>query len=127
MDIVVWLRSLGLGKYEAIFRDNEIDEPVLPNLTVNDLKELGVTATAASCWMPSLFCDEGGEAPSVEWQPGAEAEGGREFAHDTAQAAARAWKGQLHARHGCAEIVSSSACENKTEGCHVSDSRWTIV
>jgi hypothetical protein len=26
MDIVVWLRSLGLGRYEAAFRDNEIDE-----------------------------------------------------------------------------------------------------
>ena len=34
MDIVVWLRSLGLGKYEAAFRENEIDETVLPNLTV---------------------------------------------------------------------------------------------
>jgi hypothetical protein len=29
MDVVVWLRSLGLGKYEAAFRDNEIDETVL--------------------------------------------------------------------------------------------------
>jgi predicted ATPase len=29
MDIVVWLRSLGLGKYEAVFRENEIDETVL--------------------------------------------------------------------------------------------------
>ena len=26
MDVVVWLRSLGLGKYEAVFRENEIDE-----------------------------------------------------------------------------------------------------
>jgi hypothetical protein len=26
MDIVVWLRSLGLGKYEAVFRENDIDE-----------------------------------------------------------------------------------------------------
>jgi hypothetical protein len=25
MDIVVWLRGLGLGKYEAAFRENEID------------------------------------------------------------------------------------------------------
>ena len=25
MDLVVWLRSLGLGKYEAAFRENEID------------------------------------------------------------------------------------------------------
>src|SRR5215472_15040639 len=44
MDVVVWLRSLGLGKYEAVFRENEIDETVLPNLTAEDLKELGVTA-----------------------------------------------------------------------------------
>src|SRR6476620_6874675 len=44
MDIVVWLRSLGLGKYEAAFRENEIDETVLPGLTAEDLKELGVAA-----------------------------------------------------------------------------------
>src|ERR1700693_5613376 len=44
MDVVVWLRSLGLGKYEATFRENEIDETVLPGLTAEDLKELGVAA-----------------------------------------------------------------------------------
>jgi hypothetical protein len=43
MNIVVWLRSLGLGQYEAAFRDNEIDETVLPNLTAEDLKDLGVS------------------------------------------------------------------------------------
>ena len=43
MDVVVWLRSLGLGKYEAVFRENEIDETVLPNLTAEDLKDLGVS------------------------------------------------------------------------------------
>jgi hypothetical protein len=42
MDVVVWLRSLGLGKYEAAFRENEIDERVLPSLTEEHLKELGV-------------------------------------------------------------------------------------
>ena len=42
MDVVVWLRSLGLGKYEAAFRENEIDETVLPSLTAEDLKDLGV-------------------------------------------------------------------------------------
>ena len=42
MDVVVWLRSLGLGKYEAAFRENEIDETLLPNLTAEDLKDLGV-------------------------------------------------------------------------------------
>ena len=44
MDVVVWLRSLGLGKYEKVFRENEIDETVLPSLTAEDLKELGVAA-----------------------------------------------------------------------------------
>ena len=44
MDVVVWLRGLGLGKYEATFRENEIDEAVLPSLTHENLKELGVTA-----------------------------------------------------------------------------------
>jgi hypothetical protein len=44
MDIVVWLRSLGLGKYEAAFRENEIDETVLSSLTEEHLKQLGVTA-----------------------------------------------------------------------------------
>ena len=26
MDVAVWLGSLGLGKYEAAFRENEIDQ-----------------------------------------------------------------------------------------------------
>ena len=42
MDIGGWLRSLGLGKYEAAFLDNGIGEAVLPHLTVEDLKEIGV-------------------------------------------------------------------------------------
>ena len=44
MDLGGWLQSLGLGKYEAAFRENEIDETVLPSLTHETLKELGVTA-----------------------------------------------------------------------------------
>jgi hypothetical protein len=42
MDIGGWLRSLGLEQYEAAFRDNEIDDTVLPSLTAEDLKDLGV-------------------------------------------------------------------------------------
>src|SRR5271166_6479153 len=42
MDVGGWLRSLGLGQYEAAFRDNEIDGEVLPKLTLDDLKDLGV-------------------------------------------------------------------------------------
>src|SRR5271166_1998060 len=42
MDVGEWLRSLGLGQYEAVFRDNEIDAEVLPELTDADLDKLGV-------------------------------------------------------------------------------------
>jgi SAM domain (Sterile alpha motif) len=42
MDLGRWLRSL--GRYEAAFRENEIDETVLLGLTAEDLKELGVGA-----------------------------------------------------------------------------------
>jgi len=79
MDIAGWLRSLGLERYEAAFRDNEIDWEVLPKLTSEDLKEIGVvpighrrkllagiaalgaTATAASeaerRQLTVMFCD----------------------------------------------------------------------
>jgi class 3 adenylate cyclase/predicted ATPase len=42
MDVGDWLRKLGLEQYEAAFRENEISEKVLPNLTAEDLKDLGV-------------------------------------------------------------------------------------
>ena len=38
MNVGSWLRGLGLERYEAAFRENEIDETVLPTLTVDDLK-----------------------------------------------------------------------------------------
>ena len=43
MNVGDWLRNLGLGQYAAAFRDNEIDESVLPGLTTEDLRDLGVT------------------------------------------------------------------------------------
>jgi class 3 adenylate cyclase len=42
MDIGGWLRGLGLGRYEATFRESEIDAEVLPELTESDLCQLGV-------------------------------------------------------------------------------------
>src|SRR3984893_12961358 len=44
MDIGGWLRRLGLERYEQAFRENEIALRVLPELTADDLKELGVAA-----------------------------------------------------------------------------------
>ena len=42
MDVGDWLRKLGLEQYEAAFRENKIDDTVLPRLTAEDLKELGI-------------------------------------------------------------------------------------
>src|SRR6266852_6279008 len=44
MDISAWLRGLGLERYEEAFRENAIDEAILPKLTAEDLRDLGVTA-----------------------------------------------------------------------------------
>jgi class 3 adenylate cyclase len=75
MDIVVWLRSLGLGKYEAVFRENEISERVLPSLTAEDLKELGVTALGHRRILldaiAALRSDAGGKAPTADVAPSA--------------------------------------------------------
>jgi class 3 adenylate cyclase/tetratricopeptide (TPR) repeat protein len=44
LEIGEWLRSLGLQSYERAFQDNGIDFEVLPRLTVDDLREIGVEA-----------------------------------------------------------------------------------
>lgn len=44
MQLGAWLRSLDLERYEAAFRDNDIDETVLPSLTHETLKDIGVTS-----------------------------------------------------------------------------------
>src|ERR1700723_288420 len=43
MDVGGGLRGLGLGQYEEKFRDNKIDADLLPRLTVDDLKDIGVS------------------------------------------------------------------------------------
>ena len=43
IEITDWLRNLGLEQYAPAFRDNAIDARVLPSLTAEDLKDLGVT------------------------------------------------------------------------------------
>jgi len=43
MDISQWLRELGLEVYLESFQENEIDAGVLPSLTLEDIRDLGVT------------------------------------------------------------------------------------
>jgi hypothetical protein len=42
MDVANWLRTLGLERYEATFRANDVDAELLPNLTTDDLRDLGI-------------------------------------------------------------------------------------
>src|SRR5262249_39127215 len=44
MDVASWLRNLGLERYEPAFRENDIDSQVLPKLTAEDLKDLGIAS-----------------------------------------------------------------------------------
>ena len=42
MDVAAWLHGLGLQQYEQAFRENAIEFEILPQLTADDLKEIGV-------------------------------------------------------------------------------------
>src|ERR1700720_3944768 len=42
MDVGVWLRNLGLGRYERVFSENALESDVLPELTESDLEKLGI-------------------------------------------------------------------------------------
>lgn len=84
MDISAWLRGLGLERYEQAFRENAIDEAILPKLTAEDFKDLGVTAVghrrilldAIAALRAENFCETtersvepdrpGGKAPEAE-------------------------------------------------------------
>ena len=70
MDLGGWLRSLGLERYEAAFRENEINERVLPSLTAEGLKELGVTALGHRRMLLDAIAtprtDASGKAPSAD-------------------------------------------------------------
>jgi predicted ATPase/class 3 adenylate cyclase len=70
MDLGGWLRSLGLERYEGAFRENEIDETVLPNLTAEDLMQIGVGPVGHRRKLldaiAALRADAGGKAPSAE-------------------------------------------------------------
>src|SRR5215475_6636279 len=43
MEVGDWLRKLGLGQYEATFRESQIEADVLLELTDQHLKDIGVS------------------------------------------------------------------------------------
>ena len=44
LDIDAWLRGIGLGQYAELFRANDIEAELLPRLTADDLKDMGVAS-----------------------------------------------------------------------------------
>lgn len=44
MDVAAWLHGLGLDRYAVAFRDNDVTAEVLPHLSPEDLKELGISS-----------------------------------------------------------------------------------
>ncbi|XP_022770836.1 formin-J-like [Durio zibethinus] len=48
-----WLNSLGLGRYAPVFEIHEVDDEVLPLLTLEDLKDMGINAVGSR---RKMFC-----------------------------------------------------------------------
>ena len=44
MDIAAWLRGLGLEQYAPAFAQNDIGPDLLPSLTAEELKEIGIAS-----------------------------------------------------------------------------------
>jgi hypothetical protein len=68
MDVAAWLRELGLEQYVQVFRDNAVDADVLPDLTAEDIKEIGVVAVGDRRRLLRAIADlrpSGGNRPVV--------------------------------------------------------------
>src|SRR4029077_2510516 len=66
MDVGEGLRGLGLGEYEEKFRDNKIDATVLPQLTTDDLKDIGVSAVGDRRKLLAAIAALSAAAPSTD-------------------------------------------------------------
>jgi class 3 adenylate cyclase/tetratricopeptide (TPR) repeat protein len=65
IDIAGWLRELGLEQYAPAFRDNAVDARILPSLTLEDLKDLGVTAVGHRRQLLDAIAALGSSAPAA--------------------------------------------------------------
>ena len=65
MDIAAWLQDLGLERYVSTFCENEIDWEVLPKLTSEDLREIGVAAIGHRRKLLDAIAALGPEAPAA--------------------------------------------------------------
>src|SRR6476660_9116673 len=68
VDIAEWLRGLGLGQYAPAFAENAVGWEVLPKLTGEDLKEIGITAVGDRWRLLSAIAALHGHQPQPEAQ-----------------------------------------------------------
>ena len=66
MDVGGWLRGLGLGQYETNFRDNKINADLLPRLTNDDLKDIGVSALGDRLQLLDAIAALAGAKPTAD-------------------------------------------------------------
>jgi class 3 adenylate cyclase/tetratricopeptide (TPR) repeat protein len=66
MDVGGWLRGLGLGQYETNFRDNKINADLLPRMTNDDLKDIGVSALGDRLQLLDAIAALAGAKPTAE-------------------------------------------------------------
>ncbi|HEY4041050.1 MAG TPA: AAA family ATPase [Rhodopila sp.] len=76
MDVAEWLGAIGLERYAAAFRENDVDAALLHQLTADDLKELGVATVGHRRRMLAAIAELQGGAveqpstgPPTEGQP----------------------------------------------------------
>jgi class 3 adenylate cyclase len=72
--IAAWLRELGLERYAQAFQESEIDAQILPKLTADDLKDIGVTAVGHRRKLLEEIAALGGPASAPQMDPSAAAE-----------------------------------------------------
>jgi class 3 adenylate cyclase/tetratricopeptide (TPR) repeat protein len=73
IEMTDWLRGLGLERYAATFRDNDIGHAVLRRLTAEDLRELGVASVGHRRRLLDAIAALGAAAPAAA-APGPPAE-----------------------------------------------------
>ncbi len=76
MEIGSWLRTLGLEQYEAAFRDNDVDAALLPSLTADDLRDLGVGSVGHRRRLLSAIAELGEQRTSASAEAAAPPEPG---------------------------------------------------
>jgi len=85
MDVADWLRDLGLEQYASVFLDNSVSVDLLPTLTADDLKDLGISAVGHRRQLLNAIARLGGAVKRAAGEQGAHAEHAEATSLETAE------------------------------------------